>query len=86
MYNDLAEVQLVSGASEMDHWVSLGKAQRYPSDDSIIDGDTLFLQPGEYIELLFKFQTFREVDFEAKMGSLDIIKPRQVKINFFNSQ
>ena len=70
----------------MDHWVSLGKASRYPSDDSIIDGDTLCLNPGEYIDLLFKFQTFREVDFDAPMNTLDVIKPRQVKINFANRQ
>lgn len=78
------EVQLVHSSEEVEYWASLGKAKPYPSKDCLQGPDLLILESGQTIELLFKFQTFRDVDDKVQRSSSDVIKTRKVEVTFLS--
>ena len=78
------EAQLVCSSHEVKFWAELGKATPYPHDFCIQGTDTLSLMPGEKIELLFKFQTFRDLNDLVQASTADVIKERVVTISFTN--
>ena len=79
-----AEVALVYSAEEMAYWEQLGKGKQYPSKNTIRQTDTVHLEAGQKIELLFKCITFRDVDPKAEKSTHDLIKPRVVEIVVIN--
>jgi hypothetical protein len=71
------EVTMVYSAHEFEHWVKQGKVKKPLSYDMITSIDTVLLNPGQKIDLLFKFQTFREVSHNVNVvASPDVIKQR----------
>lgn len=51
----------------------------------ITQSDTILLEPEEQIELLFKFQSFREASKIAKISTPEIIVQRSIRILFKNN-
>lgn len=76
------EAQLVCSAQEVRFWAKLGKATEYPHDCCIQGADTLSLVPGEKVELLFKFQTFRDLNDQVETSTADVVKERVLTISF----
>ena len=78
----MEEVSLVYSANEMEHWAKQGKFNNPPrSYDFITQTDTVILQPDQKCELLFKFQTFREVSHALDIpSSSEVIRQRNVRI------
>jgi hypothetical protein len=52
---------MVYSAHEFEYWANRGEVRRPNSFEFLVSTDTIILAPGENVELLFKFQTFREV-------------------------
>ena len=81
-----SEMSLVTEASELTHWVSLGKCKRPPQYDSITRKGDILLKPGQSIDLLFKFLTTREVSLSPSVSaSKTVIRPRKIKIVVLNN-
>lgn len=76
------EAQFVYSSQEVKFWAKLGKATAYPHDCCVQGSDTVCLVPGEEIELLFKFQSFRDLDDEVETSTADVIKERTLTIYF----
>jgi hypothetical protein len=55
------EMQLVTDKAEWRYWVSKGKCAKPSSYDVMTEAGDIDLQPGDEVELLFKFLTLREV-------------------------
>jgi hypothetical protein len=80
------EVSFVHGAQELAHWVKQGKVSRPESYDCITSKDTIILNPGQKIDLLFKMRTYREVLSDvAEESSAAKVKQRFVKITIKSS-
>lgn len=75
------EMQLVTDQAEMANWVALGKTQRPPAWNVVTRNGDVILQPGQSIDLFFKFLTFREVTLDkSENASKHKIRPRRVQI------
>jgi hypothetical protein len=75
------EVTLVYSQHELQHWANQGKIRSLNNTRSIASPDTVLLDAGQSVELLFKFQTFREVSHShLTAASNEIIKQRNVKL------
>lgn len=75
------EVQMVFSPKELEYWVKKGKVKRPASYECITKSDTVMLSPNQSVELLFKFQTHRDVDLSPNaIANAEYIKPRLVKI------
>jgi hypothetical protein len=73
---------MVASAVEFEYWVKKGKVKKPNSYDIIPEPGKVLLGPGEKIEILIKFQTFRDASHNIKTDpSPDIVKQRNVKIN-----
>jgi hypothetical protein len=76
------EVQMVANALEMDYWVKKGKVRKPSSYEMIPEQGKVILGPGESIDILIKFLTFRDASHNVNVAaSPDTIKQRNVKIN-----
>lgn len=61
----------------------VSKPRKY---EYVADKDLVLLPPGEKIELLFKFLTFRDVSYNVDAhSSADIVKERNIKISISTS-
>ena len=60
------EVQMVSAALEFEHWVKKGKVKRPNSYEMVPEKGKVMLGPGEKIDILIKFLTFRDVSHNIK--------------------
>jgi len=77
----IEEVTLVYIPNEIEQWVKKGKVKKPSSYDLITDTNTVCLPPGESVQLLFKFQTFRDVSHSTQVPASDnIIKQRSVRL------
>ena len=75
------EVSMVYSQVELEHWARKEIIRKPQSFDFITSTDTIILQPSQRIELLFKFQTFREASLDPNvLSSIDVIKQRSVRI------
>ena len=82
---EFKEVQLVHQVHELQHWEKLGKQKRQQYD-CITGPDAVLLPPGGKIDLLFKFQTTRDVSHSHLVkASCDIIKQRNIKISIMSN-
>ena len=82
MTTEHQEVQVVSSALEFEHWVKRGKVKRPTRNDMIQENGNVLLGPGEKIDILIKFMTFRDVSHNINTpASPDCVKQRNVKIN-----
>lgn len=54
------EIQVVTSALELEHWVRKGKAKRPARNDMIQENGNVLLGPGDKIDILIKFLTFRD--------------------------
>jgi hypothetical protein len=82
---EIKEVQMVHQVHEHQHWEKLGKQKRQQYD-WITDKDTVLLPPDGKIDLLFKFQTTRDVSHSHLVkASCDIIKQRNIKISVMSN-
>lgn len=76
------EIQMVYSGLEFEYWVKKDKVKRPNSYDMITEKNKIMLGPGEKIDVLFKFLTFRDVSYNENVAaSPDIVKERNVKIN-----
>ena len=72
---------MVHDPAEFDHWRMLGEVSKPRSYKYVADTNLVLLPPGEKIELLFKFLTFRDVSYDpAAESSSETIKERNVQI------
>lgn len=78
------EVKMVVAAHEIKYWIDEGKLK--PQDvsyEAFTSTDTVTLEPGQKIDLLFKFLTLRDVTSKANgISSPDTACLRKVKIIF----
>jgi hypothetical protein len=64
---------------EWRHWVAQGKSKKPISYDIITPAYDVLLQPGDTVDLLFKFVSFREASFDKNvLASPEVIKPRKI--------
>lgn len=72
---------MVHDPKEVEHWVLQKQVNRPRNYNYIADKDLVILPPGEKIELLFKFLTFRDVSYDVNADSTaELIKERNVSI------
>ena len=72
---------MVHDPKEVEHWVLQKQVSRPRNYNYIADRDLVILPPGEKIELLFKFLTFRDVSYDVNVDSTaELIKERNVSI------
>ena len=78
------EVKLVVASSELKYWTQEGKIKpQQVSTDAFTSTDTVTLEPGEKIDLLFKFMTLRDIASRANgISTNDTVAFRKVKIIF----
>ena len=82
MTTEHQEVQVVTSALEIEHWVRKGKVKRPARNDMIQENGNVLLGPGDKIDVLIKFLTFRDVSHNVNtQSSVDVVKQRNVKIN-----
>lgn len=75
------EVQMVYSGLEFEYWVKKGKVKKPNTYDMVPEKNKVMLGPGEKLDALFKFLTFREVSHNVNTAaSPDIVKQRNVKI------
>mgnify|MGYP006954766482 FL=1 len=75
MTTEHQEVQVVSSALEFEHWVKRGKVKRPTRNDMIQENGNVLLGPGEKIDILIKFMTFRDVSHNINTpASPDCVK------------
>ena len=56
-----AEISLVYSYEEMEYWAKLDKCKKHPNRNTIKAMDTVHVEAGQTVELLFKCLTFRNV-------------------------
>jgi hypothetical protein len=72
---------MVANALEMEYWVKKGKVRKPNSYEMIPEQGKVILGPGESIDILVKFLTFRDVSHNVNVAaSPDVVKQRNVKI------
>jgi len=76
------EVKMVVAAAELKYWIDEGKLKpQEVGDDAFTSTDTVTLERGQKIDILFKFLTLRDVtDKENGISTRDIVYLRKVKI------
>ena len=64
-----SEFRLVTDEAEMSHWVIQGKVDRPPAWNLVTAHSDVILKPGQQMNLLFKFLSFRDVGMRVNQPS-----------------
>jgi len=78
------EVKMVVAAHELKYWIDDGKLKpQEVGPDAFTSTDTVTLEAGQKIDLLFKFTTLRDVTSKPNgVSTSDIVCLRKVKLIF----
>lgn len=76
------EVKMVVAAAELKYWMEEGKLKpQEVGPDAFTSTDTVTLEPGQKVDLLFKFLTVRDVTSKPNgISTTDIVCLRKVKM------